>query len=63
MIFMMEVCVIDGVVWWVEMVDGILIYDYLVIVFGVCMGYFGYNEWEKYVLGLKMFDEVIVLRW
>lgn len=38
-------------------------YDYFVVVIGVWYVYFGYDEWEMYVLGFKMLLQVMEIWW
>lgn len=46
----------------VEMSNGTLKYDYLVLATGVQNSYFGNNHWAKYAIGLKDLDEAIEIR-
>jgi NADH dehydrogenase len=46
----------------VELEDGALNYDYLVIALGGQTSYFGHDEWEQYAPGLKTLDDAMRVR-
>jgi NADH dehydrogenase len=46
----------------VQLADGALHYDYLVVATGATHGYFGHPEWEHHAPGLKTVDDAIELR-
>jgi NADH:quinone reductase (non-electrogenic) len=46
----------------VQLADGVLHYDYLVVGTGATHGYFGHPEWEHHAPGLKTVDDAIELR-
>src|SRR6478609_1662129 len=46
----------------VQLADGTLDYDYLVIALGSHTSYFGHNEWERFAPGLKTLDDAMRLR-
>jgi NADH:ubiquinone reductase (H+-translocating) len=46
----------------VQLADGTLNYDYLVVASGATHGYFGHPEWEHHAPGLKTVDDAIELR-
>ena len=46
----------------VQLSDGKLSYDYLVIALGSQTSYFGKNEWEQFAPGLKTLDDAMRLR-
>lgn len=46
----------------IEMSNGTLKYDYLVVATGVQNSYFGNNHWAKYAIGLKDLDEALEIR-
>ena len=46
----------------VQLADGTLDYDYLVIALGSHTSYFGHNDWERFAPGLKTLDDAMRLR-
>jgi NADH dehydrogenase len=46
----------------VELTDGTIAYDYLVVATGVTHAYFGREEWAKYAPGLKTIDDATEIR-
>ena len=46
----------------VEMVDGELDYDYLILATGARHSYFGHPEWEKLAPGLKSLEDAVEIR-
>ena len=46
----------------VQLADGTLDYDYLVLALGSQTAYFGHNEWEQFAPGLKTLDDAMRLR-
>ncbi len=46
----------------VELVDGVLSYDQVVIATGVRHSYFGHDEWEQDAPGLKTLDDALEIR-
>lgn len=46
----------------VELADGAIDYDWLVIALGGRTSYFGHPEWEKFAPGLKSLDDAVLLR-
>ena len=46
----------------VELKDGTVGYDYLVVATGARHSYFGHDEWEQFAPGLKSIDDATVLR-
>src|SRR6478736_3482130 len=46
----------------VQLADGTLDYDYLVLALGSHTSYFGHNEWERFAPGLKTLDDAMRLR-
>jgi NADH:ubiquinone reductase (H+-translocating) len=46
----------------VELSDGELTYDHLVIATGATHSYFGHGEWEKFAPGLKTIDDALEIR-
>src|SRR5437762_11247305 len=46
----------------VEMVDGELDYDYLILATGARHSYFGHPEWEKLAPGLKSLEDALEIR-
>ena len=46
----------------VQLADGELAYDFLVIATGATHSYFGHGEWEKHAPGLKTIDDALEIR-
>src|SRR5216117_1397086 len=46
----------------VQLADGALDYDYLVLAAGGRTSYFGHDDWEKYASGLKDLDDAVEIR-
>jgi NADH dehydrogenase len=46
----------------VQLADGELAYDYLVIATGATHSYFGHPEWERHAPGLKSIDDALEIR-
>jgi NADH dehydrogenase len=46
----------------VQLADGTLDYDYLVLALGSHTSYFGHNDWERFAPGLKTLDDAMRLR-
>src|SRR5437870_6592559 len=46
----------------VEMVDGELDYDYLILATGARHSYFGHPEWERLAPGLKSLEDAVEIR-
>ncbi|HET7435705.1 MAG TPA: NAD(P)/FAD-dependent oxidoreductase [Thermoanaerobaculia bacterium] len=57
-----EVTAIDTAAKRVQLVDGELSYDYLVIATGATHSYFGHPEWEPAAPGLKSIDDALEIR-
>ena len=61
-VWMAEVTGIDVNTRVVQLVDGMLRYDYLVVASGATHAYFGHPEWEHHAPGLKTIDDATELR-
>ena len=59
---MSEVVGIDLAGKQVQLVDGVLDYDFLVLATGVSHAYFGHDEWERFAPGLKTLDDALEMR-
>ena len=46
----------------VELTDGVISYDYLVVATGVTHAYFGHEEWASHAPGLKTIDDATEIR-
>jgi NADH dehydrogenase len=61
-VWMAEVTGIDVEARIVNLADGMLRYDYLVVASGATHAYFGHPEWEHHAPGLKTIDDATELR-
>ncbi len=46
----------------VQLVEGVLDYDFLILAAGVRHGYFGHDEWEQFAPGLKTLEDALEIR-
>jgi NADH dehydrogenase len=47
---------------WVQLSDGFVTYDYLIVATGATHAYFGHDEWEHIAPGLKSLEDAIEMR-
>jgi NADH dehydrogenase len=59
---MAEVKSIDPVAKRIQLVDGAMAYDYLIVATGATHSYFGHNDWAKDAPGLKTIEDALDIR-
>src|SRR5205814_9718859 len=61
-IILAEVMAVDVTARRIQMVDGILDYDFLIVATGARHSYFAHPEWERFAPGLKSLEDAVEIR-
>jgi NADH dehydrogenase len=61
-VLLAEVASIDTVTQTVELIDGQISYDYLIVATGATHAYFGHDEWRTVAPGLKSLEDALAIR-
>jgi NADH dehydrogenase len=61
-VWLAEVTAIDPARRLVQLADGELAYDYLIVAAGATHAYFGHDEWRRYAPGLKTLEDALDMR-
>ena len=61
-VILAEAAEIDTKARTVRLLDGIIVYDFLIVSTGVTHSYFGRDEWSRYAPGLKTIEDALEIR-